>query len=87
MLNIEGSEFRIVRTRPDMPGMLLMVLNGRRILITLIAEMFEFDSAKLSKPKETTKKSSYKQVKHLLFLLCSSSHAGSYEVTSRSPLR
>lgn len=58
MLNIEGSEFRIVRTRPDMPGMLLMLLNGRRILITLMAEMFELESIKLSKPKVTTKKSS-----------------------------
>jgi hypothetical protein len=58
MLNIEGSEFRMVLTRPDMPGMLLMVLNGRKILITLMAEMLEFDSVKLSKPKVTTKKSS-----------------------------
>jgi hypothetical protein len=58
MLNIEGSEFRMVLTRPDMPGMLLMVLNGRKILITLMAEMFEFARAKLIRPKVTTKKSS-----------------------------
>lgn len=58
MLNIEGSEFRMVLTRPDMPGMLLMVLNGRKILITLMAEMFDLTSAKLISPKTTTKKSS-----------------------------
>jgi len=58
MLNIEGSEFRMVLTRPDMPGMLLMVLNGRKILITLMADMFEFTSAKLIRPRVTTKKSS-----------------------------
>ena len=38
--NILGSEFKIVLTKLDIPGIELIVLSGLRILITRIAEMF-----------------------------------------------
>ena len=38
--NMIGKELRIVETRPLIPGIELIVLSGRRILITLIALMF-----------------------------------------------
>jgi len=40
ILNIIGKLLRIVETRLLIPGIELIVLNGLKILITLMAEMF-----------------------------------------------
>ena len=40
ILNMIGKLFRIVETRLLIPGIELIVLNGLKILITLIAEIF-----------------------------------------------
>lgn len=57
--NMIGNEFKMVDTRLLISGMEFIILNGRRILITLMAEML-FSSKKVdSQPKMTTMKSSY----------------------------
>jgi len=53
-----GSEFKIVETNEDIPGIELIVLSGLRILITLTAEMFCSYINLESHPRMTTKKSS-----------------------------
>ena len=59
MSNMIGSEFKIVETNEDIPGIELIVLSGLRILITLTAEMFYSSISFETQPKITTKKSSY----------------------------
>jgi len=56
--NMIGSEFKIVETNEDIPGIELIVLSGLRILITLTAEMFCSYINLESHPRMTTKKSS-----------------------------
>ena len=66
--NMIGKEFKIVDTRPLIPGIELIVRSGLRILITLMAEISAPSSEakfKLIQPRITTRKSSYKIVKIL----------------------
>jgi len=55
--NMIGSEFKIVETNEDIPGIELIVLSGLKILITRIADTFWSLSDALTQPAITTKKS------------------------------
>lgn len=57
ILNIIGKLFRIVDTKLLIPGIELIVLRGRKILMTLIAEMFWSANCILTHPRRTTIKS------------------------------
>jgi hypothetical protein len=57
--NIIGKEFKMVETKPLMPGIELIVLRGLNIRMTLMAEMFWASSNELTQPRITTMKSSY----------------------------
>ena len=61
MSNIIGMELRIVDTKLLIPGIELMVLRGRKILITLIAEILSWFMKVASHPRITTRKSSYEE--------------------------
>lgn len=52
-----GKLLRMVETRELIPGIELMVLSGRRILITLMAEISYSDRPRLTHPSTTTMKS------------------------------
>lgn len=64
MLNMIGKLFRMVYTRLLIPGIELIVLRGRRILITLIAEIFWSANYILTQPNITTVKSSYNKYEY-----------------------
>lgn len=55
--NMIGREFRMVATRELMFGIWLIVLRGRKIRITLIAEMSPLLISELIHPRITTLKS------------------------------
>lgn len=55
--NMIGKEFRIVDTKLDMLGIWLIVLNGLKILMTLMAEISPLLRAYESHPSITTIKS------------------------------
>lgn len=57
---IIGKLFSIVDTSELIPGIELIVLKGRRILMTLMADISYSDRPKLTHPRTTTTKSSYK---------------------------
>jgi len=66
MLNMIGKLFRMVYTRLLIPGIELIVLRGRRILITLIAEIFWSANYILTQPNITTVKSSYNKYEYIM---------------------
>ena len=57
MLSMEGSEFRRVNTRPRMPCKEFSVRNGLRILMTRMAETFNYFADMENHPRITTEKS------------------------------
>jgi len=57
MSTIIGKLFKMVETNELIPGIELIVLRGRRIRITLIAEMSYSESPRLTQPRTTTRKS------------------------------
>ena len=57
-----GRLFKMVETSELIPGIELIVLNGLRILITLIAEMSFAEKPTLIQPSTTTRKSRIFQV-------------------------
>ena len=60
MSTMIGKLLSIVDTRELIPGIELMVLNGRKILMTRIADISCSDSPRLTQPSTTTIKSNYK---------------------------
>ena len=58
-MRTEGSELSRVMTRPRIPCSEFNVLSGRKIRMTLMAEMFRLAAESDTQPRITTEKSSY----------------------------